>query len=427
MLRHAQSLATQAVMALEGDRLSQAALQHELVQEEMEIGSEMQRILLLGDKPSALGFAQVASLAIPSQKLGGDFLEFFHLSGMHLDILIGDVMGKGLRASLVGAAITRQFHRTLCSLVTADPNCHAAPETIVSSVHEGVARRLAEFDSFVTLDYARVDAFRGRLDYVDCGHPPILHFRKALGRCDALYGKNVPLGFSDLEVYEQVSVPYEDGDVFVFYSDGVTELRNAAGELFGMERLIALIESTAAEASPDSLTKSIRRALMDFAGGEQTDDDLTLVVVRMSRVPVPESSGLAKTIEIPSDLEQLEACRSFIRSICMQRGRQILDEDAIGLLELAVTEVASNIMIHGQAGFDDPRIRLEGEVFDDSVLVRFDYAGRSFDPTATRPPDFDGSRESGFGVYLTSQCVDQVNYNCKGDGANFIVMIKNRN
>jgi anti-sigma regulatory factor (Ser/Thr protein kinase) len=95
-------------------------------------------------------------------------------------------------------------------------------------------------------------------------------------------------------------------------------------------------------------------------------------------------------------------------------------------LELAVNEAASNVMKHAYHGRTDQRIHLEAEAFPDRVAVQLHHLGDPFDPSVVPPPSFDGSRESGFGVYLITRSVDDVRYYRDERGGNCIALIKMR-
>ena len=426
IIRQTQALATQGVMAIEGDRLYRAALDNELIQQELEIGARMQQMLLIGNQPNPLGFARVASLFSPSQRVGGDFVEFFQHKDHCLDILIGDVMGKGLKASLVGAAVARQFHRTICSLLSAQPDRLPRPENIVSIVHREIASLLAEFDTFVTIDYARIDASHARFEFVDCGHTPILHFQRKIRFCQPLRGLSMPLGFSNRETYEQITVPYQENDLFIFYSDGVTEVRNPQGEFFGLERLVSLVESMGDNDDPELLTKIVRRTLAAFAGADHFDDDLTFVVVEAHIAQAPAPGTKLAFLEIKSDLGRLEDIRAFVRSVCQGNEYPCLSETRLAMLELAVTEAASNIMIHAYKGRSDQWLRVEGEISNECILIRFIHSGDPFDPYTVELPTLDGTRDGGYGVYLIDQAVDEVFYVNNGRGSNATTLIQHR-
>jgi len=76
-----------------------------------------------------------------------------------------------------------------------------------------------------------LDLNRRNLDLVDCGHTGIIHWHSKTGLCEMVHGDNLPLGIREGEIFNQISVPFESGDLLLFYSDGVTEARNFAGEL----------------------------------------------------------------------------------------------------------------------------------------------------------------------------------------------------
>ena len=163
-----------------------------------------------------------------------------------MDILIGDVMGKGVPAALVGAALKSQFLRAFGQLALASAQSTLpSPAALVNAMHAEVTEQLITLESFATLCLARFDLSRRRMTFVDCGHTRTLHFRRRTGTCQPLQGPNIPLGFRPQEVYTESTLDFDAGDLFVFYSDGITETPNAAGELFGEARLAALIATHA--------------------------------------------------------------------------------------------------------------------------------------------------------------------------------------
>ncbi len=104
-----------------------------------------------------------------------------------------------------------------------------------------MAQHLIELESFVTLCYVRIrsgPAISSSLSMRDTRGS--IHCKAATGRCEVLHGDNLPLGFRKGEIYNQQSVSFEQGDLLVLYSDGVTETRNRAGELFGLRSVDAM-------------------------------------------------------------------------------------------------------------------------------------------------------------------------------------------
>ena len=391
-------------------------------EQEVEIGFKIQQTLLLEQPPQDLPGVSAAALTIPSQRIDGDFYDFFNHKDTCLDVIVGDVMGKGIPAALLGAATKSHFLQALSRLLSlSPPGTLPEPKDIVTLAHAEVARQLIELESFVTVCYARFDLVTGRLDLVDCGHTTAIHYRAESRSCTFLPGENLPLGVSEHEIFEQVSVAVAPGDVLLFYSDGLTETRNAAGELFGIERLADCVRRHG-DLVPRELVERIRLAAVEFAGSERFGDDLTCVAVRIEDRLLPLAR---EEMDLSSDLQELATARAFVRSFCARLSAPP-DEETIDQLELAITEAASNIMRHAYGGRTDRRIQIDAEAFSDRIVLRLHHLGQSFDPAAVRPPAFDGSQEGGFGMYIISQSVDEVRYHRDERGRHCISMIKKR-
>jgi anti-sigma regulatory factor (Ser/Thr protein kinase) len=283
-----------------------------------------------------------------------------------------------------------------------------------------MVRQLIDLESFVTLCYARLDLKRQVLDLVDCGHTGMMVVRGKTGLCEMVHGNSLPLGIREGEIFDQIAVPFETGDLFLFYSDGITDMRNGSGELFGLDRLAECVR-TNRELEPEALVDAVRKAAVAFAECDHPTDDLTCVAVKVGEVRQPLArSGL----EIRSDLADLSRARAFVRDFCRTVPEGLLDEDEVAGLELAVNEAASNIMKHAYHGRADQRIELEADAFPDRVSIRLHHLGDSFDPASVAPPALDGSRESGFGVYLISKSVDDMRYSRDERGRNCVTLVK---
>jgi len=131
-------------------------------------------------------------------------------------------------------------------------------------------------------------------------------------------------------------------------------------------------------------------------------------------------------LEIRSDLKELARARAFVRAVCGNLPGPPLDDESIGKLELAVTEAGSNIMKHAYHGRADQWIGLEAEACSSNVLIRLHHLGDPLDLSKVSPPLLDGSENSGFGIYLISQSVDEVRYSRDERGRNCIALVKVR-
>ncbi|MBZ5607276.1 MAG: PAS domain S-box protein [Acidobacteriia bacterium] len=390
---------------------------------EIEIGFRIQQTLLLDQPPVDVPGLRVAALTIPSQRIDGDFYIFLRHSDESLDVIVGDVMGKGIPAALLGAATKSHFLRALSDLITLSKDGKLPePKEIVMLAHAELVRHLIDLDSFVTLCYARLDLSRRCLDLVDCGHTGIVHLHGKTGLHQMLRGDNLPLGVREGEIYDQISVPFDPGDLFLFYSDGVTEARSPTGELFGAQRLEECVVNNG-QLEPAALVEAVRQAVASFSGSGRLTDDLTSVAIRVEE---RQLTVARREMEITSDLKQLRLAREFVRAFCRDLPGPPLDEDSVSALELAVNEAASNIMKHAYHGRADQWIHLEAAAFPTHLAIRLHHFGDPFDPSTVPPPPLDGSRDSGFGAYIIARSVDEVRYYRDEHGRNCIALVKAR-
>ena len=250
---------------------------------EVEIGAHIQRTLLTGAHDLDFPSLVVGARALPSQEIDGDFFDFLQLHENCLDVVIGDVMGKGVPAALLGAATKSQLLRAICELL-ASRGSAARVDEIISAVHRQATPRLIGIDSFVTLCYARFDLQNASVSLVDCGHTGTVRYNPRTGTSSVLKGDNMPIGFSEKESYEAFTSPIEEGDLFFFYSDGLSETTNPQGTMFGEDRLIGMIKNYTEE-GPDALVDRICNTVRTFAAPGEPQDDLTCLAVEVQDLP----------------------------------------------------------------------------------------------------------------------------------------------
>ena len=135
-----------------------------------------------------------------------------------------------------------------------------------------MVRQLIDLESFVTLSYARLDLKRRVLDLVDCGHTGMLLVRAKSGECEILHGRQSAAWSPEGEILNQLTVSFEAGGLFLFYSDGITEMRNPDGELFSADRLSECVRMNR-ELEPPSARGCHPHAAVAFAQSDRLSDD----------------------------------------------------------------------------------------------------------------------------------------------------------
>ncbi len=392
--------------------------------QESELRMRIQESLLQGHMPQDVQGAEIAAVSLPSQHMDGDFYDFLSHGPRCFDVVVGDVMGKGTTAALVGAATKNTFTRTLARLLARKGLLGGWPDfpepaEIVQQVHAELSPRLIALEQFVTLIYARFDLDARILTYVNCGHPRAIHLQRHPSKCIFLEHANLPIGVIENECYQQTSILIEEGDIILFYSDGVTEACGEHGELFGEERLVDFMQANQ-DSSPSGLLQGLRDAVTHFALRGSINDDLTCVVVQVDH-ELKLSASKVFHLDTTSDLAELAAIRAFIRETCAWRN---IEEDISSQLELALNEAAVNIMQHAYQGRSDGAISLDAVVSEDRIRFRLDHWGEPFLREEVAAPIFDGTSESGFGVYIIDSIMDAVEYVVDEAGKNTVYLEK---
>jgi sigma-B regulation protein RsbU (phosphoserine phosphatase) len=189
-----------------------------------------------------------------------------------VDSLVGDVSGHGVGAALLMA----EARSTFLAERLAEPSA----ARILAKLNELLYDDLERAGHFITACCAMVDAETRELRYANAGHPPALLLRAGESRWSTLEANGMPLGISRAIDFSEVNVALRTGDIVVFYTDGITEARNDADEMFGANRLGELVVAHRHD-EPEKLVTAVLADLHRFSGGGQPDDDITIVVMKL--------------------------------------------------------------------------------------------------------------------------------------------------
>src|SRR5262245_43218110 len=235
---------------------------------EMKIAREIQRQLMPDEVPS-IPPLQMAVLFKPVAQLGGDLYDWIPFDDGRLAITIGDVAGKGAPAALYGALSS--------GVIRTRAGRKYPPGQMLELVNKTLYQRPIE-GQYVAVTYAVYHPKTRTIALSNSGLPYPLLVRA--GQPSFLDVGGIPLGLFSDSHYEETSLELQAGDVLVFYSDGVVEMRNDSGEEFGLKRLAEAVCSSC-EKSPEEIVKSVSAALAEFIGRVRPQDDRTMIVIRM--------------------------------------------------------------------------------------------------------------------------------------------------
>jgi serine phosphatase RsbU (regulator of sigma subunit) len=266
VLNSLESLALEASLAIEKARMYKESLERKKMVEELSIAREIQQ-QLLPTREYAQPWVQLCSVNIPCREIGGDYFDYLDLSENSVGVVIADVSGKGTPAALLTSMLQGVFYATA---MLDEPIC-----TTLEKVNRALLRRKME-NRFVTLFYGILSK-DGSFEYSSAGHnPPILIQKKGVRRLEV---GGLLLGLFEA-TYQSEKVALEPEDVLVLFTDGVTEAINSAGEEFGEERLIELIQLHRQQSATE-ITQILMDNLHRFSQGVPLPDDVTLMVVKV--------------------------------------------------------------------------------------------------------------------------------------------------
>jgi len=268
-LKLLNSVAMQVAPALEVARLYQVAVEKARMERELQMARQVQASLIPTSMPQVPGW-ELASDWRPALEVAGDFFDLVATEDGQLSLVIADVSGKGMPASL--------FMVFARSVLRASMEQAASPAEGLARANRLIAQE-SRASAFVTLFYARLTVQTGDLTYVNAGHNPPLLFRSATGEIVLLTRTGMAMGVLDDISYEQESVRLEPGDTLLFYTDGLTEAFNSDREEFGMERLKQVVREHQG-GSAGGLVTALEAAVDGFTSGAPASDDITLLALK---------------------------------------------------------------------------------------------------------------------------------------------------
>lgn len=404
--------------------LQNKLIAQERVRRELEIAAEIQESLLPGSTPQVKGL-KIDVSTLPAYEVGGDFYDFICPESDQLTIVVGDVAGKGIPAAMFTSMI-----RTMLRIEALHSQ---EPDAIIKRVNEVLQEDLGRAESFVTAFVATVDTNASVLMFANAGHVPGIIYHARSKKSRMLRATSVPIGIAGHDHKTTQYVHLAPGDTLVLYSDGVTEASNPKGQLFGLKRVQDLVHEYA-DQPPNRLKQIILDDLANFRQTEVCADDVTLIVIKFS----PDTTKFKKVksyqiidafqFEYPADTVHLGDISQMVTRAC--RGLSNLPPDSKGddfvyLVELAVSEICTNIIEHAYAGVEG---YINGTITLTSVGIEIDVydQGKGFNPNAVPPPISDpmDPSEGGYGLHIVRQIMDVAKYEVDTSLGNHWKLIK---
>ncbi|MEZ4669482.1 MAG: SpoIIE family protein phosphatase [Anaerolineae bacterium] len=251
--------------------LYQETLAQARLNAEMEVAKQLQIRLLPHHLPEVNG-VDVAAASLPALQVGGDFYHFAAQPGEPFMFAVGDVTGKGMPAALL-MAMTRTLLKSKTRTLQ-----QSSPVDVLGAVNDEMYEDYTEIGMFSTMFVGLYDYWEKVLYFANGGHSPVIYC-PAGSTAFMLEADGPPVGVLPECICENQLMEFHPGDVLVVATDGFNEARNPQGEMFGYERLLALIEASASE-SAQTIVNNLYQAVAAFSNGNAQDDDQTVVVIK---------------------------------------------------------------------------------------------------------------------------------------------------
>jgi sigma-B regulation protein RsbU (phosphoserine phosphatase) len=282
-------VADQTAVAIENDELAVELRKKERLDQELEIGAEIQRRLLPRQCPNIPGLS-IAARCKPANRVGGDYYDFIPTKphpqqspatprmiseNASWGLVIGDVMGKGVPAGLIMTMLRGMLRGEVLHGNT--------PAGILQNLNRVMYADLENSHRFVTMFYSEYDPKTRILSYSNAAHNPPLWWHAATKTVTRLDTLGMLIGLDANSEYEDAQAQLEVGDIVIYYTDGLTDAAAAGGDRFDEDNFITSFRTACKYCnSPQEIVEYLFDRVEKFIGTDrQNTDDMTLVVLQI--------------------------------------------------------------------------------------------------------------------------------------------------
>ncbi len=270
-LNFIESFGNTVILSLENLRLIQEEIQKKQLEKEIHLALEIQQNLLPQKFPNYINI-DIWGTTLPAKTVGGDYYDIIEIDDNSFLVVVADVSGKGIPASLLMA--------NLQSALKILAQVASSPKEIILRLNDILYRNTSP-DKFVTLFLGKFDLKNYTVTYVNAGHNPPIHFNYKNDNIEFLAEGGIILGiFNSENNYTESIVSFEKGDIFVFYTDGLSEATNQNFESFSEDGIIKSLKKHKALSSKE-ICQKILDDVRAYTNSLEQEDDLTVIVIKI--------------------------------------------------------------------------------------------------------------------------------------------------
>ncbi len=377
---------------------NETAVREAAMDKELTIASDIQKGMLPTDIYDNGDYSIFAQM-LPAKTVGGDFYDFFKVDDTHIAIVIADVSGKGIPASLFMASAKSSLRSNLANGLQPDMVMKKTNLVLCDTNREKL---------FVTAWLGIIDLENGRLSYVNAGHNPPFIIRG--GKAEKLVDQpNFILGRKKRADFKEHRISLHPGDTLFLYTDGVTEAVGPGGSMYGETRLTEVLER--AGSRPDEVLGSVEEDVKGFVAGVERSDDLTMVVFGMERYMKEDLVFRDFILDRGSYGDVIEHIRSRLTSLGCPN-------NVIKDIEVCSSEILANIDMYAYQG-EGGEVGVAVNVADRKAKVTIRDKGPEYNPLMKDNPDIEerikDHKIGGFGLFIVRKMMDEVTYSREED------------
>jgi serine phosphatase RsbU (regulator of sigma subunit) len=270
-LKLLDAVAGHAAAQIHKSRLIERDREHQRLEHELRIASEIQ-LSLLPNRPLLTGPVHAAGVCTPAKRVGGDFFDYW-LHGHRICMIVADVSGHDLGAALMATAVR--------SVVRSESTHRGSIAQLATQINRFMSLDLTRSERLITLCYLELEVNSGRLTYCSCGHPPplLLRSREPVW----LKAGGPMLGIAEDMTFDEGEARMADGDLLVVYTDGVADAGMPDAVEFGLDGLARSVDR-ARDLPPRHLADKVIDAVRRHVSSSELEDDATVLAVRYGTV-----------------------------------------------------------------------------------------------------------------------------------------------
>ena len=342
----------------------------------------------------------------PAKEVGGDFYDFFLLDRDHLGLVIADVSGKGVPAAL--------FMMISKILVQNYSMMGGSPKEVLERVNQQICQNNRE-EMFITVWLGILDLKNGHMTCANAGHEYPILMQPDFGFEIIKDRHGLVIGGLESARYTNYELKMKKGAKLFVYTDGVPEATNESGKLFGMDRLLEVLNEAKGE-KPQQILQAVRNKVDGFVGTAPQFDDLTMLCLEYLG-----PRHLVKEMTKPARIENIPVITAFINEELEAMDCPMKVQMQI---ELAIDELFSNIAYYAYAGGKgEATVRFEQLEEEHGVMLTFIDSGIAYNPLEAPEPDVtlpaEERQTGGLGIFMVRKTMDEVSYE-HVDGRNIL-------